>query len=212
MTNLFLERSQSTAIYVHLYEPKPPNELSTSEHEIARVADVLTPFMHRTSAFDIESYSPSQNLMSTVLSMWLEHVDASIPGSLKISRPIAGRILSLNGVSGSGELNNQSEHARSVLRSLRVLHLDKVQFDWGDGAYRSLHDLRLDFSGCRICISALDLVEVLSANPMLTILKLRGIKITIVSKTHSGSGVSGFGGLDPALRGSPGRLGALRST
>ncbi|KAG8737995.1 hypothetical protein FRC12_016952, partial [Ceratobasidium sp. 428] len=81
---------------------------------------------------------------------------------------------------GDLPLINTSEHGEEVLLSLRTLDLFDVRFNWSSNAYRGLVDLRLKFihSGALGTITSLELVHILMASPMLTVLKLRGLQVT----------------------------------
>ncbi|KAG8784478.1 hypothetical protein FRC12_018648 [Ceratobasidium sp. 428] len=179
LANLLLGRSKDSPIHVHLYEPKPPNYDRTPDYEVSKAVGVLAPLVHRVSTLDIKSLSYSRNLVSAILNLWLDSGSASLPRLLGVSRPSGHKILSPDGVSRNGKLRSRSEHAESVLKSLTVLHLHGVLFDWDSDAYRGLHDLRLDFSGYSSLVSTFKLAKVLSASPMLTVLKLKGLQMTV---------------------------------
>ncbi|KAG9087128.1 hypothetical protein FRC07_012903 [Ceratobasidium sp. 392] len=129
-----------------MFEPEPPGFGPMSDLKVAEMINVLKPYAHRVHSLDIESYSYSQDFVSAVLNLWLNHGSTNLPRILKVSRPFANQIISPNGVNGNVELS-RSANAEGVLSSLSKLYLHGVQFDPYSGAYRGLDDLQLDFAG-----------------------------------------------------------------
>ncbi|KAG8700367.1 hypothetical protein FRC09_005994 [Ceratobasidium sp. 395] len=173
-TDLLLERSKGSPIYVHLYEPEPPGDGPTPEYEVFKAMGVLTFHMHRVRALEMKSYSYSRSFMFAILNLWLTRGSEGTPTTLRVFRPNGDQVLGPDEVGRYGKLDSRSKHGKAILSSLRTLHLDGVQFTWDSGAYRGLVDLQLDLSKAgSIPISQSQFLSILSANPELSVLKMK---------------------------------------
>ncbi|KAG8766845.1 hypothetical protein FRC12_006619, partial [Ceratobasidium sp. 428] len=177
-TQLLLDRSKNSPIYVHLYESTPNLASASPDREVFDVIEALAPHAHRIYAIDLESHSHSRTLFHPVLNLWLSGGTPSLAKSLTVYRPNASVLLSPN-ESSMDAFRNYSANAHAMLLSLETLRLQNVKFDLGSLAYRGLVDLQL---GCfcawpsTFCISQLE--RIISASPKLATLKLDSIAIT----------------------------------
>ncbi|KAG9090225.1 hypothetical protein FS749_000733, partial [Ceratobasidium sp. UAMH 11750] len=170
LTKTLLGRAKNSSIHIHLYEK------TSSESSLVYVPEMLTPHIHRVSAAFLHSSSSSRTLVAATLSLLLNGGSPNLLKTLIVHQPRVGGIshVSIN------TLGDQPDNPRAVLGSLRKLHLKNINFEWDITAYRSLVDLQLSYpsspNSTSICIS--QLVNMLVANPALSILKLSSLQIT----------------------------------
>ncbi|KAG8781580.1 hypothetical protein FRC12_021735 [Ceratobasidium sp. 428] len=175
INNLLLERAKGYPIYLHVYEAEPDEGEVT---QISKAIEVLAPYVSHACILDLKSYSWSGGFVGAVLNLWLENGTGSLSKSLIVNRPNGHQTLSLSGSSPEDKRFHASlDNAKGMLVPLSTLHLQRVKFDWNSGAYRNLIDLRLDFELSPVDISVLQLADILSSSPRLTILKLRSLEV-----------------------------------
>ncbi|KAG8717620.1 hypothetical protein FRC08_007103 [Ceratobasidium sp. 394] len=180
LTTLLLTRSGNAPLHVHVYEP----EMDEIEEELVyrlmamQVMQDLSPHLHRVRILEIVTHSDRKEFVNIVLNLWLDHGKMGVPGSLLVYRPKLPysrsqfQIISLR---NQGETPDNTER---MLLALTTLHLQHVKFDWESSAYRGLVDLQLSFWGPdNVSISMSQLASILSANPLLSTLKLGDLAV-----------------------------------
>ncbi|KAG8720388.1 hypothetical protein FRC09_009650 [Ceratobasidium sp. 395] len=191
LSKLMLERANLNPMYLHITGSQS-YDWENPEHEIsyypALLLDDLKSHMRRVHTLGISSQESGANFVRSITKLWLEHGDRNLVQLLSVYQN-SGKEVLFDGPQedededeedeGDTEINI-SEHGKDVLLSLEALQLHGTRFSWDSNAYRGLVDLQLGFSnGSRIAsVSSLELVSILMASPMLTVLKLKGLDIT----------------------------------
>ncbi|KAG8744810.1 hypothetical protein FRC12_014730 [Ceratobasidium sp. 428] len=167
-----LERTKNMPIYLRAFEPK-----SVDSPTANIIITTLRPHVHRIHTLDVVSLDSTGVFIIAVLDLWLTSGNPKLTRSLLIF-PNGKTSLQLDTHRQRmvATLVNQSENAQSVLQNLNILRLPDVIFGWNSGVYRSLIDLRL-ISRRIISISVSRLADLLAANPMLSILKLKWVEV-----------------------------------
>ncbi|KAG8679314.1 hypothetical protein FRC09_019051 [Ceratobasidium sp. 395] len=176
LTVTLLERTKNTPIYLHMFEPRAFSSPTRTCEAKKVIKTMLSPHVHRIYALDAESRESHGRLITTILNLWLSSGNPNLTKSLFISRQ-SSSILYCDGESNIATLIKQSETAQTILQNLNKLHLQDVRFDWNSGVYRGLVDLQLSSFGATISISVSRLMDLFTANPTLSKLKLGHLKV-----------------------------------
>ncbi|KAG8733601.1 hypothetical protein FRC12_018828, partial [Ceratobasidium sp. 428] len=177
-TDLLFKRTGDNPIHVHVSEPSV--ESNEWEHtifsEVKKAVTILRPHIHRVCTLHLESPQDLSFLVNNVLNLWLNQGDSSVARSLVIQQPNTTLLSNHNGDTSEG--SSFSANAKSVLDSLKKLHLQSSWFDWNRGAScNNLVDLSLSSSHSTMLIPAEDIARVLCSNlRSIAILKIKGLQ------------------------------------
>ncbi|KAG8695840.1 hypothetical protein FRC08_007528 [Ceratobasidium sp. 394] len=173
LANLLFARAKNHAVHLHLCGPAL-DQHQPAPGELAKSLDILASHIHRVGALEIYWLSDLRVFTGRVLDLWLNHGSASLSRFLKVDDRHgdlrSGFSLPRYEDNYGETAGSQSENAKNMLRSIRVLHLRNVHLGIGRSAYHNLVDLRLASDRTPVPIS--QLAALLSANPALVILKL----------------------------------------
>ncbi|KAG9089836.1 hypothetical protein FRC07_012248 [Ceratobasidium sp. 392] len=193
ISNLILERSNTTPLYVHAYDWPSEEEADMSDDATYRLRDfaddaveALKPRIQLVQALQLESFrKPRAKDFTGLLKLWLHH-----------GNPRLSKFLSVHFLSGSEGVHHEtwqtanrrivdtSSHAEEVLLPIQTLYLNGMRFNWRSVAYRGLTDLRLSLppQSHVATVPIAELTDILIASPMLNILRLAGLKYYSISQ------------------------------
>ncbi|KAG8688125.1 hypothetical protein FRC09_013096 [Ceratobasidium sp. 395] len=174
-TELFLKRAGDSPIYMHLNEANTSISKPTSMEKMDQTMSLLSQHLHHVFALDINSDGYFPDLITRTLNTWLACSGKELSRVLVVDFPNAKSVLSF-----SDTLMAEPENAEEMLRSLTMVNLENIYFDWNSKIYWNLRDLRLVFDcddGNSPAISTLEFANILTASPELEMVKLVSLEI-----------------------------------
>ncbi|KAG8737356.1 hypothetical protein FRC10_008294 [Ceratobasidium sp. 414] len=182
LNDFLLERAKNSPLHVHVYEPKPDlfkddNDMRRSLY-VKHVLETLTPHVHRICTLHVSSDNWHRDFVDRVVNLWLDQGTSDLTRSLTVDQLSASNPLSFKSQDTDGAAKTLT-NAEEVLLSLDTLRLNGARFSWESGAYRGLVDLQIGFSVHEFSsFSTSELACILTASPMMAVLKLENITVT----------------------------------
>ncbi|KAG8720387.1 hypothetical protein FRC09_009649 [Ceratobasidium sp. 395] len=171
-------------LHLHIHEnelPNPGEQTPYIQYFPLGLMRKLKPYIHRVYGLELSSRKYLDGCFAARMAeFWFEHGDKDLVRSLSMHQRTHNNEVLFDEPEENTSVLNTSERGKEILLSLRVLQLHGARFNWNSNAYRGLIDLRLGFvSKSRISsVSSSELAGIFTASPMLTVLKLMGLKVT----------------------------------